>query len=250
MAVELRDPGGIGESPGADSDSCVIVKPANLAVGDFMGAQVIGRGIALDTATSPGGWTFIRQDYDSVQLFTFSALFWKIADAADVAASDFTFTATGASSNRGIIVALTGHDATTPVNAHNGQGNAAVTTVTSPEIIPSVANCMILLFCGIGDNNTQSGYAITNDNPASWTEAYDLPSDLASDLGLSLGYALRPETTATGNGTATTSAADLNTGQLVAIAPAVAAPPALKYIPHCGPRKKRTQFFPTLRLGG
>lgn len=151
-----------------------------------------------------------------------TALFWKIADADDVAATDFTFTATAATSNRGAITAWTGHDATTPINANNGQVNNSSTTVTSPGITPSVANCMICLFCGLEDNVTVSGYAIVTDNPASWSEAYDLPSDLTRDLGLSLGYALRPETTATGNGTATASASANTTGQLVAIAPLAA----------------------------
>jgi len=244
MTVTYRS---VGVSPGADNTSCVIVKPAGLAVGDLMIAQVVGRVEAHEAFTAPGGWTGIRQDfievYDPV-----SALFWKIADAADVAASDFTFTAPNAVSNRGAITAWYGHDPTTPINANNGQFNDASTTVTSPGITPSVANCMILLFCAIGDNNTQSAYAIADDNPASWTEAYDLSSDLAADLGLSLGYATRPETSATGNGTATTSASDQNIGQLVAIAPA---PPAAKphtfYLdtrPH-----NRMRFHPNLQLG-
>jgi hypothetical protein len=223
MTVALRS---VGQSAGADSTSCVIVKPVGLAVGDLMIAQVVGTstGAIPTTFTSPAGWTGIRQDVGGTAYVESirTALFWKIADATDVAATNFTFTATGAASNRGTITAWTGHDPTTPINANNGQGNTYSITVTSPTITPSVANCMILLFCGICDNDTQSGYAIVTSNPASWSEAYDLPSNLACDLGLSLGYALRPETSATGNGTATTSASDVNTGQLVAIAPAAA----------------------------
>ncbi|MBU2249582.1 MAG: hypothetical protein KKD77_22740 [Gammaproteobacteria bacterium] len=218
MAVAQRS---VGQSPGADSTSCVIVKPVGLEVGDLMVAQVVGgRNDPMGAHTAPANWTEIRQDatVDAVLMLR-TSLWWKIADSDDVAASNFTFTATDAESNRGTITAWTGHDAATPINANNGQFNTASTTVTSPGITPSVANCMICLFCGINDNNTQSGYAIVTDNPASWSEAYDLPSDLTRDLGLSLGYALRPETSATGNGTATTSGSDWSTGQLIAIAP-------------------------------
>ena len=210
----------VGSSPGADSTSCVITKPAGLAVGDLMIAQVVGTDPVsgnLGTFTAPAGWTSIRQDTMSSNLA--SALFWKIADASDVAASTFTFTATGATSNRGAITAWYGHNPINPINAHNGQTNAASTTVTSAGITPSVADCMILLFCGIYDNNTQSGYAIAIDDPLFMSEAYDLPSNLSFDLGLSLGYTTRSQTTATGDGTATSSGSDANIGQLVAIAP-------------------------------
>jgi hypothetical protein len=220
-------------STGADSTSCVIPKPLGLQVGDLMIAQVVGtdpRTTSGDIGafTAPSGWTSIRQDtaiYSSSYEYLASALFWKIADASDVAASSFTFTVTSATSNRGTITAWYGHNPTSPINAQAGQpNNTASTTVTSPGITPSVANCTILLFCGIYDDNTQSGYTIVTSPPPSWTEAYDLPSDLSYDLGLSIAYGIRSATGATGLGTATTSGSDYNTGQLVAIAPDVTAP--------------------------
>jgi len=253
MAIELRS---VGVSPGAASTLCVIVNPAGLTIGDLMIAQeVITFRLADDTDVySPANWTEIRQDkwISGDYAFT-SALFWKIADATDVAAADFTFTIVESLSNynRGAITAWkTGtFNTVAPINAHNGQDNGSSTTVTAPTITPSVENCMILMVCGIYDNNTQSNYAIVTDNPASWDEAYDISLDSGADVALSMGYALRPETSATGNGTATTSGSDINIGQLLAIAPAGAVP-IKHYIPHCGPRKKRTQFFPTLKLGG
>jgi len=216
----------VGESPGANSTSCVITKPAGLTVGDLMIAQTVFHSLAESPSipSPPDGWTLIRQDRESSgDGYIRGALFWKIADADDVAADTFTFSNDLACSNRGAITAWTGHDTTTPINASNGLSNAASTTVTSTGVTPTVANCVILMICGVADNNTQSNYAITTDNPASWTEAYDLLTTLGDDCALAMGYALRPETSATGNGTATTSASDVNVGQLVAIAPAVAA---------------------------
>jgi hypothetical protein len=190
-------------------------------------AQVVGRGSNTTSAfTPPANWDFIRHDNYAATTDTGSSLFWKIADADDVAASDFTFTATGATSNRGTITAWY-YSGGISINASEGQANVASITVTSDGLTPSVADCMICLFCAIADDNTQSSYAIANDNPASWTEAYDLNSDLTYDLGLSVGYARRLETSATGNGTATTSGSDANVGQLVAIAPVSVATPTV-----------------------
>ena len=81
-----------------------------------------------------------------------------------------------------------------------------------------MADCVICLFCGVGNDYNVSSYAIATDNPPAWSEAYDLPSNLYLDLGIALGYATRPETSATGNGTATITHSR-NVGQLVAIAP-------------------------------
>ena len=251
MAVTVRS---VGISPGANSETVVIVKPVGLTVGDLMVAQVVGRADSMDVFTAPANWTTIRQDgVESVASFA-SALFWKIADADDVAAANFTFMANGDQdfSSRGAMIAIEvdTFDSDTPINANSGDdGDSA--TPTAPTITPSVANCLIGLFIGMRDSVTESNYAIVNDNPASWTEAYDLPTNLTYDISLAMAYAIRPETSATGNGTADSSGDQDWTGQLLAIAPPGEPPgPTFKHIPHCGPRKKRTEFFPTLSMGG
>ena len=213
MAVALRS---VGVSPGSHWGDSVIVKPVGLAEGDLMIAHIVQGD--TKTVTPPANWTSIREDVRTT-LVT-SSLFWKIADGDDVAAADFTFGMDVADTSRAAISAWTGHEPDTPINADNGQGNADSTTVTSPAITPSVANCMVLMFCAVEDDNTHSTYAIADDNPGGWTEAYDLLTGLGGDCSLAMGYVIRPETSATGLGTATTSASDANVGQLVAIAPA------------------------------
>ena len=223
MAITIRS---VGVSPGANGTSCVIVKPVGLTVGDLMFAQVVGaeNGGNLGTFTDPVDWTTIRQDNASPSYSRYgTALFWKIADSGDVSASNFTFVATGADSNGGAITAFTAgtFDSTTPINANSGQYATFSDTATAPTITPSVADCMILLACHCGDNLAFSGYAIATSNPASWSEAYDIPLNLVGDIGLAMGYAIRAETTATGNGTATVNKTTTYIfGQLVAIAPA------------------------------
>jgi len=221
--VEFRS---VGVSPGTDDGHCVIAKPTGLTEGDLMIAHiVIHANVALPYAeiTPPANWTQIRLDQDTNYID--SGLYWKIADSNDVSASNFTFEISKDFwATIGAITAWTGHNTENPIGANNGQINEMSTTVTSPGITPPVANSMILLFCGVRNDNTHSNYAIANDNPESWSEGYDIKYDGTRDVSCAMGYALRTETSETGNGTATTSSSQLNVGQLLAITPAVAAP--------------------------
>ena len=206
-----------GSSAGANSTSCTITKPVGLTAGDLMIAQIVQT--SNKTITPPTGWTALQENTYSTTLR--SSLFWKNADSNDVAAASFAFTLSATANQRGAISAWYGHNPLNPIDTSNGQGNAASTTVTSLGVTPSIANCEILMFCATLDDNTHSGYAVATSNPASWTERYDLLYDAASgdDLSLAIGGATRPEITATGSGTATTSGSDANIGQLVAITP-------------------------------
>jgi len=245
MAVELQ---AVGVSPGALSTTCVVVKPVGLTVGWLMIAHVVASLLNQSpTVSPPANWTEIRQDAASDDGSV--ALYWKIADSADVAASDFTFGISTSCSNMGAITAWTGHDPATPINAHNGQ-NQYSSTITSPAITPSVANCMILMNAAFaGREYTIWNYAIADDNPPSWTEAYDLSTSAGNESTLAMGYAIRPETTSTGLGTASAVSNGPNVGQLVAIAPAAAPPEEERHqTPHCGPKKLRTEWLSTMRM--
>ena len=214
----------VGESPGADSTSCVIVKPVGLAVGDLMIVQCVATAVPGTVGTwvapvvSPV-WNTIRQDIQA-DSDSESTLFWKIAVQADVDATNFTFTNSGAVSNCGTMTAIYGHNAAAPINQNAGVVGLG-TSWTCPTITPSVANCMLLLIAGIEDNTFSSGWGITTSDPGGWLEAYDLSKNLADDLALAMAYAIRPETSATGAGIGITGN-DTWTGQILAIAPATA----------------------------
>lgn len=172
---------------------------------------------ADDAVTPPLGWTNIRTDHTTANTDRSSYLGWKIADAADVLAGTFVFTGDISATNVGAISAWTGFNVSNPINANNGQVNAADNI--SPEITPSVASCMICLFVMAVNDVAVSAYAVTTSNPASWTEAYDLEYVSGADRTAAMGYAIRPETTGTGNGTWTMTSEN-NIGQLIAIEPA------------------------------
>ncbi len=210
-----------GVSPGADSTTCVVVKPAGLAAGHLMVAHIVSDKTAGDySVTPPASWTLIREtEYGATSVM--SSLFWKIADAADASASDFTFTlGANAEENKGWISAWSGTHLTTPINANNGTYTSeSGTTITSASITPTVANCVVCFFASVNALRTVSTYAIATNNPASWSEAYDAQYNSTIDITGSMAYAARPETSATGNGTAELSSARASIGQMIAIAP-------------------------------
>jgi len=142
LVVLLRS---VGISPGANSSNCVITKPAGLAVGDFMLAHVVNKDTA-GTITPPANWTIVGAQSNTAS--SRSALFYKFADAADVAASTFTFTLGSTGRNLGEIGAWLNVDTSNPINAADQQINDAGTSISVP--VPSVtAWCEVLI---IGSN--------------------------------------------------------------------------------------------------
>ena len=142
MAISLRS---VGASPGANSSNCVITKPAGLAVGDFMLAHVVNKATS-GTITPPANWTIVGAQSNTAS--SCSALFYKFADAADVAASTFTFTLGTTGRNRGEMAAWLGVDTSNPINVADQQINAAGTSIAVPT--PTVTNgCLVLI---VGSN--------------------------------------------------------------------------------------------------
>jgi len=207
------------ESPGASSTTCVIPKPTGLQVGDLMIAHVVFGNSG--TTAIPENWTLVNEVSNGVKIR--STVARRIATQADVDATDFTFTSSAKASNIGCISTYIGYDPDTPIDASNGQANAASTTITTLGITPSVANCLILWLASVADDEAVSGYAIQFDNP-SWTERYDVGTTAGTDTEVAMATGPRPETSATGNGTATLGTAEINAGHLVAIKPAAAGP--------------------------
>lgn len=175
--------------------SMVVDKPIGLAVGDVMIAH-----LSIDT----GYGSITPPDFSQIGFTTGGGAvngfyYYKIVDSDDVAASNFTFTLENSSDRAMALIRISGAD----TNFSNWEwgGNDKTTTNTSTPsinatITPSVPSLILQLWCAnssiIGINN----YAIATDNPV-WGELYTI-----SDGGgrvMTLAYANRTETTATGN---------------------------------------------------
>lgn len=162
----------------ADSGTTVtITKPTGLAVGNLMVSLVFtyepGGRIISDLA----GWTTLA---GTNQTTINAKAFWKIADAADVAASNFTFnlSAGGVDSVRGIIFRITGHSSSAPVSDFF-LNTLNIGLITNPSWNPNVLpqSNETLLIAGIINANLSTSsaevdaYLISGTNPT-WTEQY------------------------------------------------------------------------------
>lgn len=181
----------------ASASSVVVTKPVSLAVNDLM----IGHIVTLDTVNgAPSGWTLLQSQVDGGSSTT-NYIYYKIADSGDVAATNFTWTTSSGASITGNIWRITGHDLVTPIgdSAKDTASNTATPSFAN-TITPSArGNSLIIMAVVSSPNATDvTGYAIATSNP-SWTEAYD---SLGSSTSASAAYALRPQTTATGNSSA------------------------------------------------
>lgn len=206
--------------------SKVVTKPTGLAVGDLMVAFV-GYDDSSQSISAPGGWTELTTieiaggsgDYGN------QSVFWKYAESADVAASDFTFSRSGAADHLcATIYRITGAGGSVTLFDADTFANTASPSF-SGGVTPSLANSLLLISISAGDNvDSVNSVSITTSNPT-WTEDYDISNGGATTQKRVLaGYsAVRPEDTATGNygaGITTTGVTD-GTGVIVSIAPAV-----------------------------
>lgn len=192
------------------STSVAVNKPTSLAVGDLLLAHIGARtsdGVA-NTLTPPAGWSTssaASNGYVSVSVFT------KLANAADVAASSFTFTAAAATTThmKGYVSRFTGVNPASPTDqaaTANGSSNSPSNT----GITPTSALTMFIIAVGYYSagfgSSSVSGYAIATDNPVSWTEAYDAYTYISSGgdnaFGLALAYGSRPKPTASSTASA------------------------------------------------
>lgn len=198
------------------SGSAAPAKPANLAVGDILMACVIAQDAGTTVGfTTPTGWTKISEDING---HGGMAIFGKIADAADVAASTFTFVTSAARAGAGLSRITT--DNPSSIFEKVSHANA----LTTPGFTPDTAGGLFLIFVASegGGLRTAGTYAIANNNPASWSEAYDAGvSDGAGTRNAAMASAYRGVMTATGAATAVLSGAtDQSFISIVSIVPA------------------------------
>lgn len=213
MAVAVRSD---AQSTEASGTSVVVPKPSGLTAGDLMVAHITAR--TNVTVTNPGSWTTIRSETISGVLT--SHLAWKIADAGDAAASNFTFTLSGSAVNLGSITAFTGHHTSSPIGANNGTATGSnSTTCSSAAITPAGANSMICFFATMGGSNgdAQIGSYTCATSPPTFVEQYEAYTELGNDITYSMACGVRAAATSTGTGTATLELSRNNIGQMIAI---------------------------------
>lgn len=194
--------------------SLTITKPTSLAVGDYMLAGIMvdadGGGTQIASITTPAGWTQESLISPAGTNASRIGVYSKIADSADVAASNFTFAGTGDTGSMtmaGFIARITnwGGEAGQSTNT----STAASTTMTIPEITPSPAVASSLYIVVAGRTKADPGsdgaiaVSIATSNPT-WTSRAAVNGNGGTrDTQIGLYTATRTETTATGTYTVT-----------------------------------------------
>lgn len=185
-------------------------------------AQIYHRSNAPTFTPPEGDWLSIVGTNQSTTLR--QEIFWKVADADDVAASNFVWTSTGTGTFIGVITPITGFNSGTPIGTSSGEGNGASTTPdNSLGATPADANSLLLFLIGTDqETSTPSNYAIATDDPGGWSEHYEVQSTTGADGTAAMAYVTRPATSATGACSCSLAVSLASVIQVVFIKPAVA----------------------------
>jgi hypothetical protein len=186
---------------GGGATSLTISKPAILAANDLMLAGITFYGA---TITPPAGWTLIRRD--DIGASGGQAVYWKMAGASEPASYSFSLGGTQRAS--GGIVAYSGVDNSSPIDASSGQVSGGPSTfITAPSATTTAPGAMVVGFFG-------SSAVTTITPPTGMTERFDTASTGTTTEAASVTQAAAGST---GTKTATSAASGYWIGQLVAL---------------------------------
>ena len=183
-------------SSNTNASSVVITKPTGLAVGDLMVAFVgfMHTGSSGQSVSTPSGWTSLQQVNENRVVF---AAYYKVADSADVAASNFTFSfSTTVDQSGGSILRIDNFVSsniigTSEVDSETSPADAVISHTAAST--PLSANTLYLLGFGYGNRSTgaaftASSYTITPS--VTLTEAVDTSVQEGGGAGLAFGIAV------------------------------------------------------------
>lgn len=172
--------------------SVTITKPTGLTAGDLMVAVIASISTEVDGLA---GFTVRAQ---SNATGTGITLLEKIADAGDVAASDFTFSATGAGDIAGAIIRATGgtavpFDFADGEEALNQSPDVATFAFSVSDTPDQNGSLLVMGIMGFGTDvvGDIATYTINGSNPT-WTEVCDFSKDIGStDPIFGVAYAIQ-----------------------------------------------------------
>ena len=168
---------------GAYGATAVITKPTGLATGELMVALIEGNAGVSCSIDTLSGWTLVATQSRTNGSVSIQ---YKIADAGDVAASNFTFTGTSVSRMSGAILRVTGNTATGSFDTSDADTNNAAASATisfTTTVSPAYDGSLIVMVFGGSDGNAGAGSIgtyIASDGSLSWSEAFDVSTDTGS----------------------------------------------------------------------
>lgn len=196
MAIAVASPAVRDMPSSGNVASFTINKPSGLEVGDLLLAVLISSDV-LNGFITPSGWTF---EFEATS--TRHAVYWKIADSADVAASNFTFEFdSDLGEGGGSLLRITGFETTDPVfDFHNADvsGSASPITVTHTMEAHNITGSLLIMIVYNEDGDvipTISGYFVTGGTNPTWTVLYTDSGRDVLDARLTAAYGTYNSTT-------------------------------------------------------
>lgn len=169
-----------------------ITKPTGLAVNDLLVVCLFFAN--TNTVDTPSGWSVARNNAGDFSDDTDGAIFYKLADSGDVAASNFSFdVADGTGSIGGTLVRFSGVNQTTQIEQVDQAGDTGTGTTRShtTSVTPTTSGSILFVFAHYNINETMASYSSTGS--PTWTELTQLTG--ANDEQLAVVYAPYPSTT-------------------------------------------------------
>lgn len=179
------------QTANATTTSLTINKPTGVVQNDLLIATLAARGNT--TITAPAGWTQVQRTNNGTNETL--AIFYRVATATDIAATNYVFTLSASVGVAGAILRYTGADPRFPIDASAiATGNSA--NATAPAVTTTVADTTVVRVAGIPNNG-----ALTV--PAGTTQRVNIVRDPAGNTNdTRLGVADATQAAAGATGTA------------------------------------------------
>jgi len=193
-----------------NSGTLIITKPTGLAVGDLLVAGIYADrdgGFSASLSTT-SGWT-AEANQDTGIGNGAVAVFTKVADSADVAASDFAFSATGSTGQLhmiGHLLRFTNYGQRAGVTSAALGGDVTTLPITGFTPSPALSDAVYLVFTGRTFGTLPATFvsvAMATSNPTWTNRAESTVSGSTTSSRFTVYTATRPETTTTGDFTVT-----------------------------------------------
>ncbi|AGP33903.1 cell wall anchor protein [Sorangium cellulosum] len=201
---------------GKNVTSLTLAKPAGVVQGDVLLARIAIRNQVGAVIAPPAGWTLLRSDQSASAVKSW--VLWKVATGAEPAS--YAFGVDVSAYLAGSIVAFSGADPASPIDAASGQKNGNSATLAAPPVTTTAANGVAVWF-GTQVWTGSSCPASPIVPPSGFTEPFDTCL-LSSSTGLLFDAAYK-QLGAAGLQPAwsgTSPFANTNTAQVVALRPA------------------------------
>jgi len=204
----------VASNAGNSLQSITINKPAGTAQGDALVAIISHQSGSNRSMTAPAGWTAIAGTdvYEGTNAHIHA--WYRVAGASEPASYTFTITGGDGRDTAGGIIAISGANQATPINASAGQSNGSTSSTSVPA--PSITTTMpdtLLIYAGSGA--TAASYTA----PGNMAEQFDRTTSGTYKVSIEAATQSLAASGATGTRTALASTSMRSVGIMLAVRP-------------------------------